>query len=318
LPERVEVVFDGVLASAEVVGSRRFEAPTLEDHPVRQTLWTISGPPSLWPGRVVGLRSIDRQEQDLIRLRSLTAMLKGAEDFSGEEPGQPNSWRAAWSGRWWAARDAVGRWLVVRSGEETSVGSDVGRIGNPSYEQRIGNPSGNTADRREDLQRELSALEASVASAAARGDARTRGRGDAGTAGRSAADNPPALWQFCLDRPDNATRCLAADGAASVVLDYQARASDSWWGRFFAACGIGLVVAACLVGSRRGALLALLSRWPHVLGVLAGLAWWLWLWPSAFGWLIILASLVCSIRSGWKWSQPRSRQNPRAARMSWK
>jgi hypothetical protein len=306
LPERVEVVFDGVLAGADSAGSRRFESPTLEDHPVRQTLWTISGPPSLWPGKAVGLKSIDRREQDLVRLRSLTMMLKGAEDFSGEEPVRPNSWRPRWSGRWSAARDAVGRWLVPGSGEETSVGLDVGRIGNPSYEQRIANPSSNMADRNESLKRELLALEGSVAWVADRRDGRTRGRGDAGITGTSAADNPPAFWQFCLDRPDNATRCLAADGAASVVLDYQARASDSWLRRFFAACGLGLLVVACLAGSRRGVSLAFLSRWPHVLGVVAGLAWWLWLWPSALGWVIILACLVCCVRSGWKWSRPGS------------
>jgi hypothetical protein len=244
-------------------------------------------------------------EQDLIRLRSLTAMLKGVDDFSGEEGDQRNSWRARWFGRWSAARVAVGRWLVLGGGNETSVGPDVGRIGNPSY---------NAAERRESIEGELSVLEASVAWAAESGDAATRGRGngemgrrsDAATARTSAADNPPALWQFCLERPDRATRCLAADGAASVVLDYQARASDSWWGRLLAACGLGLLVAACALERRRRASLALLSRWPHVLGVIAGLAWWLWLWPSALGWVVILASLVCSIRSGWKWSRPRS------------
>jgi len=102
-------------------------------------------------------------------------------------------------------------------------------------------------------------------------------------------------------------RPTTTDGATSVVLEYRALASDSWWARFFAACGLGLLVAACLIGSHSGVLPALLSRWPHVLGVVAGLAWWLWLWPSAFGWLIVLASLFCSLRSGWRWSRPRSR-----------
>jgi hypothetical protein len=282
LPERVEVVFDGVLASADVLGARRFESPILEDRPTRQTLWTISGPPLLWPGKAVGLRSLDHPEQNLIRLQSLTVMLKGAEDFSGEERGQPKSWRTTWSSRWSAARDAVGRWLVP----------------------------GDSAEGRGSLQRELAALEASATWMAGSGDAGTRGRGDAETAATSAADNPPALWQYCLDRPDDATRCLATDGATFVVLDYQARASDSWWGRFFAACGLGLLVVACLAGGRRGVSLTFLSRWPHTLGVVAGLAWWLWLWPSALGWLVILACLVCCLRSGWKWYKPRNSSRP--------
>ena len=45
---------DGLVVGADVLGTRRFESPTLEGHPVRQTLWTISGPPSLWPGKAVG------------------------------------------------------------------------------------------------------------------------------------------------------------------------------------------------------------------------------------------------------------------------
>jgi hypothetical protein len=274
LPQRVEVVFQGTVASADVLGARRFESPALEDHPVRRTLWTISGPPSLCAVEAVGLRSIDRREQDLIRLRSLSAMLKGAEDLSGEEPVQPKSWRAVWSDRWWAARDAASRWLVLTD----------------------------SADRRESLQRELSVLEASVAWVAENRPA----RGDVGTGGTS-ADDPPALLQSCLDRPDSVARPTTTDGATSVVLEYRALASDSWWARFFAACGLGLLVAACLIGSHSGVLPALLSRWPHVLGVVAGLAWWLWLWPSAFGWLIVLASLFCSLRSGWRWSRPRSR-----------
>ena len=187
LPERVEVVFDGVLAGADVPGARRFESPTLEGHPVRQTLWTISGPPSLWPGKAVGLKSLDRREQDLVRLRSLTAMLKGAEDFSGEERSQTNAWRARWSGRWRAARDAVGRWLVLRSGEETSVGSDGGRIGNSSYEPRIGNPSyepriGNPSSSRADS-REKPQARAIGPRGVGRLGSRERGHGDTGTRG---------------------------------------------------------------------------------------------------------------------------------------
>ena len=202
-------------------------------------------------GKSRGLQPVDRLEQDLIRLRSLTAMLKGAEDFSGEErasptPGAPGGPAA---GRPSGMPSAAGWCSAAR--KQVSAPMEDGLAIRPTNTnwhrptewqsvRRFG-PIAATS-----IQQELSVLEASVARVAENRDrhAGTRGRGDgadAAAAGTSAADDPPALWQFCLDRPDNDTvRCLAADGAASVVLDYQGRGSDSWWARFVAACGLGL------------------------------------------------------------------------------
>lgn len=44
----------------------------------------------------------------------------------------------------------------------------------------------------------------------------------------------------------------------------------------------------------------LLLRFPHGCAVLAGLAWWLWLQPSFFGWGLIGVSLWVLIRSRWR------------------
>ncbi len=37
-------------------------------------------------------------------------------------------------------------------------------------------------------------------------------------------------------------------------------------------------------------------RWRPVLGLLAGIAWWLWLQPSALGWLLVAISVVLFVR----------------------
>ncbi|MHB8901019.1 MAG: hypothetical protein ACYC6Y_19905, partial [Thermoguttaceae bacterium] len=47
-----------------------------------------------------------------------------------------------------------------------------------------------------------------------------------------------------------------------------------------------------------------LHRWPHLFGALLGLGWWLWLWPSAVGLLVVAVSVWTSLRSGWR--RPRS------------
>ncbi|MBL8825819.1 MAG: hypothetical protein JNM18_02460, partial [Planctomycetaceae bacterium] len=41
-----------------------------------------------------------------------------------------------------------------------------------------------------------------------------------------------------------------------------------------------------------------LPRLANPLGVIVGVAWWLWLAPSWFGWVIIVASVLLSLRSG--------------------
>jgi hypothetical protein len=47
------------------------------------------------------------------------------------------------------------------------------------------------------------------------------------------------------------------------------------------------------------------SRWPHLPGVVIGLAWWLWLSPSSVGWLIVAVFLVSSLRPAWRWRAMR-------------
>ena len=38
------------------------------------------------------------------------------------------------------------------------------------------------------------------------------------------------------------------------------------------------------------------ARWPYLFGVLAGLAWWLWLPPSFLGWVIVAISMIGAVR----------------------
>ena len=47
---------------------------------------------------------------------------------------------------------------------------------------------------------------------------------------------------------------------------------------------------------RRDIIPAWLLREPHLALVLAGLAWWLFLWPSIVGWIIIALTLLCLLR----------------------
>jgi hypothetical protein len=67
---------------------------------------------------------------------------------------------------------------------------------------------------------------------------------------------------------------------------------------------LAALIILLLLGLRRGRLVEWFTRWPHAIGVAAGLAWWLWLSPSILGWGIVLVSLAASLLSGWKYSPP--------------
>jgi hypothetical protein len=50
---------------------------------------------------------------------------------------------------------------------------------------------------------------------------------------------------------------------------------------------------------RRPAAVDVFYRWPHACGVLLGIAYWAWLWPSWLGTLIAAASLWLAVRFAW-------------------
>jgi hypothetical protein len=60
-----------------------------------------------------------------------------------------------------------------------------------------------------------------------------------------------------------------------------------------------VLTGAALWLAQRPAACDLLWRWPQVVGVLLGLAYWAWLRPPWLGWLIVAASLLLLLWPGW-------------------
>ena len=69
--------------------------------------------------------------------------------------------------------------------------------------------------------------------------------------------------------------------------------------RMFGALAIAGLAAGAVWLERQRAARDLLHRWPHAVGVLAGVIWWAWLWPSWLGLFIAAGSLLVLFRSGW-------------------
>ncbi len=107
---------------------------------------------------------------------------------------------------------------------------------------------------------------------------------------------PSELWQQGLGQKVAATRAMTQGKMHRLRLRYEnPQEIDLPW-RLTAALLLALAAGALVVAIRRGTSFDLLVRWPHALGVAGGLFWWLFLSPSAGGWVVIAFTLGMLIR----------------------
>lgn len=118
------------------------------------------------------------------------------------------------------------------------------------------------------------------------------------------ADACGEIWPWTLDRSHPTICCMAGEGSDSLTLRYRRHKPDVLARRGIGAAGVAGAMLLALLGIRLGVPATLLCRWPCLVGVLTGLTWWLWLWPSALGWGIVLVSLAASLRPGWRRARP--------------
>ncbi|MCC7475069.1 MAG: hypothetical protein IT425_06710, partial [Pirellulales bacterium] len=96
------------------------------------------------------------------------------------------------------------------------------------------------------------------------------------------------------------TRYYVSDGTTvRVALHRAAGAIPTHLARWLSVGALTLLFAAVISLGRFPIVGDCLSRWPHVLGVVIGLLYWAWLWPSWLGLLIIVASLWATLRFNW-------------------
>ena len=296
LPQRVEVLFRGEVYNIDHV-RRYFEAPKLGDLPVRETLWTVIGPDSWTIDAPDGRTIAQPWRQEWRRMKSAVAALDSIATATTDDAEEISRCRRSWIRRGNAARAALERTVAADGlGKE----ADNVRRETAALKRRISESVGRQG-----------ALQSNSQTSA---DGQTvEGAGEILRRSRSAAQ--PTV--HCVDQGQ----------ADSLVLDcqriVQAEPSDR------TPTAMAIVVSAFLtvvglVGlfknlvRRRATLSAngetevpaaaspaipairILTakvpwRWPHVVGTLLGLAWWLWLSPSILG---LGIALVCVIAAG--------------------
>ena len=277
LPQRIEVVFRGRLKSRQWSETQPWDAPRLGELPVGKTLWRVCGPRQFAPTHAA--TPAERLAHELIRLQNTADIIEQGIALPNRKSDDLLNWYRPWARRCAAMQHEVRRALstvnrpqLLRSAEDL-----LQRIGNRQIEIAKELQAGDILN----LRQEGPPLTADVNSLWST------------TLGSS---RPSAL--YAEDAVENAD---SGHGDLSFV---PRRASDIWT-RLYAVFAVAAVSILVRQGIRGGLLSMLARRWPHLLGVAAGLVWWLFLNPSPLGLVIVAVCLIASVRAGWQ-DHPRN------------
>jgi hypothetical protein len=274
LPHRIEVLFSG--ETVERKASRHcFQAPMLGELPVAQTLWTCLGPPLYRLTDRGNQANVEGWQAELLRLKNLLALLRlGAAANAARE--DADRWYQHWLRQWKATRQALERELVP-AGRVRSV--RAARLEVRAIEQEYGQ----LAERFAGTEKQKPSPPQPLI-----------------------IDDTQSLLRYTTLYAQQPTsfRLLYPGRADSVLLAYQPPSSSEHWWRMLLAAGMLAAVATAIYASHRergreifGYLGRLAKRFAVGCGVLAGLVWWLWFWPSILGLGIVLMSLAAKLLS---------------------
>jgi hypothetical protein len=115
----------------------------------------------------------------------------------------------------------------------------------------------------------------------------------------AATSGLPTSRELVAPATDEWTYYVAEGGDDRLAIHFRSLAPTPTQNRIIGLLVIAGALIATLSMMRRPAAADFLYRWPHACGVLLGIAYWGWLWPSWLGILIAAASLWLALRFGW-------------------
>ncbi|MBN2296793.1 MAG: hypothetical protein JXM70_30485, partial [Pirellulales bacterium] len=275
LPQRIEVVFRGRLATAQWRQQSPGNAPRLGNLPVAKTLWCVRGPRQYAPIRPA--TSADCLRHEIMRLQNTIAIIEQGIALPNRKADEFLNWYRPWNRRYMAAEYDVR--LAAAAVDELDLTSQA----NDLLKQ--------IDSRRREIAKELQAENIPAPQ-----EVQTPPAVDAN-----------ALWSTTLvaSRPvamliEDTQAAEEATAAAQGDLSFRPVRTSDLWTRFYAILAIVAVIGIAQRGFHGELLATLARRWPHLLGVVAGLLWWLFLNPSLLGLIIVAVCLIASVRPGWQ------------------
>jgi len=274
LSQRIEILFQGDWRGAnDGRSSPSFPVPTLDEMPVRRSLWTVRGPSRHGATAKKSDGGPSAVQQQMRRLESIDAMIHGAArtaaTTSGGTRNAPTEEIARWFPPW--ARRARSAYRALSGAISHDGSAEQGAA---------------ALSKANELQEEQAALARDVLNS---GDIWAQTDQEAST-----ASEPTDIWSHVHSRYGNLS-LGSVEGRVEQIAVEHPTTLPAWFDRCLLALGLLLtsIVAAAPVGKR---LVQSIRRWPEAVGVAVGVGWWLWLSPSALGWLIVAASLMLSLR----------------------
>jgi len=260
LPQQIQVLFGGRLEPGLLVhGPAVLRAPSLADVTVGQTLWTVQGPSpgSLELVDVAG--ELDPLAHELLRMEQNAALVEDALDGLAEsDTADIVQWYVPWARRCAASHARAIRWQAASASDERSVALDVINAQQREIAQRL-DPD------------ELKSHSASESWQAV-----------------ELVD----VWRIASDRSRTAGRGTFSGMRDRIEVHHRFEVNDTTIERLAAVTVlVGIVVIAFLL-LPHPAFANGIGRYPQLLGIPLGIAWWLWLAPSFLGWIIVLMSAL--------------------------
>jgi hypothetical protein len=289
LPQPIEVVFSGPssehgmagsdrdarslsrLRNTDCGGARTLRSPRLLAVPVERTIWTVQGPFALDATSLPADAVTDPWSHELCRLRNVAARVQTAASVLSEsDPQELVRWYHPWAWRWSAIHSRLEQWR-----------------------RQPAPPADRDAS-------ELTALDRQQATLTTRLRA----------AGFQLPATVSARWAAERDStpPDVTTHRLQNAGFLDSVVIHPRPAPTRHLAQ-------RLLAALALVGVALVTFLLLphpfpngrVPRWPPLLGLGLGLAWWQWCTPPLLGLFLSLSSLAIWLTAVWPTRRPAAR-----------
>ncbi len=280
LPQRIEVVFRGRLRTDQWRERQPWDAPRLGDLPVEKTLWRVCGPRQFPPSRPA--TAAQRLQHELIRLENVAAIIEQGIALPNRKADELRDWYHPWAHRCGDVQHEVLRaTAAVNQLDPARTARDLLK---------------RFDDRQREIAKELQAE-----------DILNRRREEI-----PAAIDTGALWETTLASAgpialllEDRRQSPGSGPKSKGNLSFYPRRTSDVWTRFYAVLAIVVTIGLVQQGAPGGLLPMFARRWPHLLGVVAGLLCWFFLNPSLLGLIIVAVCLIASVRSGWQ-DQSRS------------
>jgi hypothetical protein len=261
LPQRIEVIFAGQWTGDSHVPTV-IEAPRLIGLPIERALWTISGP--LWAGPVRAETGavVSELQGEMARHESIARSMAAAAGTLQAARDEAPRWYRTWATRLSAARRAADRAQVLDHSAEDSLKASEELASWEEELRRLAEQLG-VADL-------LTQLEGSPPS-------------DEFAGAMGIASSPSLAGEF---------RTFISGPTPALRVDYPRRYTGDLAGRTGAVIVVAVVLLAAVALLLHTTAFQWLSSRPRLVGVIFGLFWWLFLWPSGVGWLIVVCSAL--------------------------